>query len=77
VNRLTIATLNLERVEAVELLPKLVTQAGEIDLLLMQEGGNWHRDGRWVRYRAEELLASAGLGRSALAGTPGGRQPLS
>ncbi len=67
-NRLTIATQNLERGEAVELLPELTAQAGAIDLLLMQEGGNWHRDGHRARYRAEELLAAAGLGRSVMNG---------
>jgi hypothetical protein len=65
---LTVATLNLEDGAAVDLLPELAAQAGQIGLLLFQEGKNWHRDGHRTRYRAEGLLAEAGLDRSVMTG---------
>jgi hypothetical protein len=68
VDALTVATLNLEDGTALDLLPDLAAQAGQIDLLLFQEGKNWHRDGHRMRYRAERLLAGAGLDRSVMTG---------
>jgi hypothetical protein len=68
VNVLTVATLNLEDGAAVDLLPELAAQAGQVGLLLLQEGKNWHRDGHRTRFRAERLLAGAGLDRSVMTG---------
>lgn len=56
---LTVATLNLEDGASIDLLPDLAAQAGQIDLLLFQEGKNWHRDGQRTRFRAERLLNEA------------------
>jgi hypothetical protein len=68
---LTVATLNLEDGAAVELLPEVAAQAGQIDLLLLQEGKSWDRDGHRQRYRAERLLNDAGLDRSVMTSDKG------
>ena len=59
---LTVATLSLEEGHAVDLLPELIRQAGNVDLLCLQEGKNWHRDdGERPWSRAERLLSPIGL----------------
>jgi hypothetical protein len=65
-NRLSIATLNLDDGGAAEMLPEVVRQAGDVDLLMVQETKGWHRDGQRTRYRAEWLLASIGLDHSLM-----------
>lgn len=64
--RLTLATLSLEEGRQAELLPELVAQAGNVDLLFLQNAKGWHRDGQRLRYRAEHLLAGIGLDHSLL-----------
>jgi len=59
---LTVATLNLEAGRE----PELVRQAGDVDILLPQEGRAFNFDGQVLRFRAEELLALLGLDRSFL-----------
>ena len=67
---LTVATLNLEEGREVDMLPDVVCLAGDVDLLLFQEGKNYHADGQRQRFRAERLLSSTGLDRSLMtAGT--------
>ena len=67
---LVVATLNLEEGREAGMLPDLVGQAGDVDLLLMQEGKNWHANAQRPRFRAEQLLSSIGLDRSLMtAGT--------
>ena len=68
-NTLTVATLNLEEGREVNMLPDLVGQAGDVDLLLLQEGKNWQANAQRTRFRAERLLSSIGLDRSLM--TPG------
>lgn len=62
----TIATLNLEDGSELELLPDLVGQAGDVDVLLFQEARAFNFDGQERRFRAEEVLAPLGLDRSFL-----------
>jgi hypothetical protein len=45
VTTLTVATLNLEEGRAVDLLPEVIRQAGNVDLLSLQGVKDWHRDG--------------------------------
>ena len=63
---LTVATLNLEAGRELGLVPELVSQAGDVDILLFQEGRAFNFDGQALRFRAEELLAPLGLDRSFL-----------
>lgn len=63
---LTVATLNLEDGRELELLPDLVGQVADIDILLFQEARSFDFDGQALRFRTEELLAPLGLDRSFL-----------
>ena len=65
-NRLNIATLNFGEGRTAGLLPEMVGQAGDVDLLLVQAGKGWHQNGQKLRFRAERLLASIGLDRSLM-----------
>lgn len=65
-HELAIATLNLENGEHVDLLPDLVAEVPQLDLLLLQEGREWDRCGQKRRFQAESLLAPRGLDRSFL-----------
>lgn len=63
---LAIATLNLENGEHIDLLPDLVAAAPQLDVLLLQEGREWDRQGQKRRFQAESMLAPLGLDRSFL-----------
>ena len=63
---LTVATLNLEEGRELDMLPDVVCLAGDVDLLLMQEGKNWQANGQRARFRAERLLSGIGLDRSLM-----------
>ncbi len=63
---LTVATLNLENGQRTDLLPDLVAQVADIDVLLFQEARGFDLDGQKRRFQAEALLVSAGLDRSFL-----------
>jgi hypothetical protein len=63
---LTVATLNLEDGRELKLLPELVSQVPDIDVLLLQEARAFDFAGQERRFRAEELLAPLGLDRSFL-----------
>lgn len=63
---LTFATLNLEDGRELDLLPDLLNQVPDIDILLFQEARSFDFDGQKMRFRAEELVAPLGLERSFL-----------
>ena len=63
---LAIATLNLENGEHIDLLPDLVAEVPQLDVLLLQEGREWDRQGQKRRFQAESMLAPLGLDRSFL-----------
>jgi endonuclease/exonuclease/phosphatase family metal-dependent hydrolase len=65
-HELAIATLNLENGEHIGLLPDLVAEVPQLDVLLLQEGREWDRRGQKRRFQAESLLAPLGLDRSFL-----------
>lgn len=65
-HELTVATLNLEDGQELDLLPQLVGQVPDLDVLLFQEGRAFDAVGQRLRFRAEELLAPLGLDRSFL-----------
>lgn len=73
---LTVGTLNLKDGRAVDLLPELAGQAGDISLLMFQEGSRWHADGSRAQYRAERLLGDAGLDHSVMTPGRGGAHTL-
>lgn len=64
--QLTVATLNLEDGRELDLLPGLVGQVPDTDILLFQEARSFDSGGQERRFRAEELLAPLGLDRSFL-----------
>lgn len=70
---LTIASLNLEDGRELDLLPGLVGQVPDIDILLFQEARSFEFGGQVLRFRAEELLAPLGLDRSLLTRSTRGR----
>ncbi|TDB84309.1 hypothetical protein E1264_25020, partial [Actinomadura sp. KC216] len=64
---LTVATLDLQDGVRLDLVPGLVRQIGrDVDVLVLQEGKGWDRDGQARRFEAEELLRPLGLDRSFL-----------
>ena len=65
-HELAIATLNLENGEHIDLLPDLVAGIPQLDVLLLQEGREWDRQGQKRRFQAESMLAPLGLDRSFL-----------
>jgi endonuclease/exonuclease/phosphatase family metal-dependent hydrolase len=65
-HELTVATLNLENGERLDLLPGLVAGVPQLDALLLQEGREWDCRGQERRFRAEGMLAPMGLDRSFL-----------
>lgn len=65
-HELAIATLNLENGEHIGLLPDLVAEVPQLDVLLLQEGREWDCRGQKRRFQAESLLAPMGLDRSFL-----------
>lgn len=65
-SELTLASLNLEDARELDLLPGLVAQVPDIDILLFQEARAFDGNGQELRFRAEELLTPLGLDRSFL-----------
>lgn len=63
---LTVATLNLEDGERIDLLAGLVAQAPQVDVLALQEGKGWDAGGQRRRFAAEAALRPLGLDRSFL-----------
>lgn len=72
-SELTIASLNLEDGRELDLLPDVVSQVPNIDILLFQEARSFDFGGQVQRFRAEELLAPLGLDRSFLTRSTRGR----
>lgn len=65
-HELAIATLNLENGAHIDLLPDLMAEVPQLDVLLLQEGREWDCRGQKRRFQAESMLAPMGLDRSFL-----------
>lgn len=63
---LTVATLNLQDGERVDMLPGLLASFPRVDVLALQEGREWDADGQRRRFAAEDALRPLGLDRSFL-----------
>lgn len=79
-NLLTVATFNFEHggwspehddYRRLHLLPEVVTQVPDLDILFLQEGRSYNADGSRLLFEAEELLLPTGPMRGFL--TPSGR----
>ncbi|MBO2461532.1 endonuclease/exonuclease/phosphatase family protein [Actinomadura violacea] len=63
----TVATLNLQDGERLDLVPQLLKSIGRpVDILALQEAKGWDGDGQARRFQAEEALRPSGLDRSFL-----------
>ncbi|MFC4056071.1 hypothetical protein ACFOY4_40835 [Actinomadura syzygii] len=57
----TIVVLTTEDGRCLDLLPEMISQAGQVDVLLLLEGKHFGLNGQRIRYRAENLLSDFGL----------------